>query len=113
MARYLKQSPGSVETERSTCGFRQRLIRKDDGAPASITRLKIHDAATHWHEATHEFYYVIEGTGKLVIDGEDVPVQPGDCVWIQPGARHHAEGELTSLIVACPAYDPADTFMAC
>jgi mannose-6-phosphate isomerase-like protein (cupin superfamily) len=113
MPRYFKQSAGSVETERSTCGFRQRLIRKDDGAPSSITRLKIYDASAHWHEKTHEFYYVLSGTGKLVIDGEDVPVRDGDCVWIHPGAVHHAEGDLESLIVASPAYDPQDTFMQC
>jgi len=111
MPKYLKQSVDAVETERSTCGFRQRLIRKEDGAPTSVTRLKINDASPHWHERTHEFYYVVEGVGKLVIDGEDVPVQAGDCVWIKPGATHHAEGELDSIIIASPAYDPLDTHM--
>ena len=108
--KYLKVSTAEQEQERSTCGFRQRLIKKDDGAPASITRLSIHDAKPHWHKHTHEYYYVLEGSGKLVIGGEDVPVTAGDCVWIKPPYMHHAEGDLEALIIAAPAYDPEDTF---
>ena len=81
---------------------------KDDGAPASITCLKTHDATPHWHQRTHEYYYVLEGTGRIVIDGESVPVEPGDCVWIRPGAFHYAEGDLTSLIIGIPPFDPED-----
>ncbi len=110
--RYVKRSADTVPSERSTCGFRRRLFKKDDAVPVSITHLSVHDAREHWHEHTHEYYYVIQGAGELVIDGEAVPVQPGDCIWIQPGARHYAQGELESLIVASPAYDMADTYFA-
>ena len=108
--KYKKVSRNTVETERSTCGFRRRLIKKDDGAPASVTCLKTSDATPHWHKHTHEYYYVMQGRGKLVIDGEEVPVAAGDCVWIKPGAFHHAEGELESLIIAVPAFAPDDIF---
>lgn len=107
-SKFLKVSTATVETERSTCGFRRRLIRKTDGAPASVTRLKTRDATPHWHRFTHEYYYVMDGRGKLIIDGEEVLVEAGDCVWIKPGAFHHAEGDLESLIVAIPAFDPSD-----
>ncbi len=108
--KYLKVSGDHIEPERSTCGFRQRLLKKDDGCPASLTRLKTYDARPHWHEKTHEYYYVLAGSGKIVIDRDEVRVQAGDCIWIKPGARHHAEGDLESLIIAIPAYDPQDTF---
>jgi len=107
---YEKVTSDAVEVERSTCGFRRRLFKKADGVPASVTRLKTDDATPHWHAHTHEYYYVLEGSGKLVIDGEDVSIAAGDCVWIKPGAFHHAEGDLDSLIIAMPAYDPSDTF---
>lgn len=105
---YKKVSGKAVETERSICGFRRRLLKKDDGVPASLTCLKTHEATAHWHRKTHEYYYVIEGAGLLVVDGENVPVEAGDCVWIKPGAFHHAEGDLTSLIIGVPPFDPAD-----
>ena len=108
--KYVKVSSLRVDTERSTCGFRRRLIKKDDGAPASITRLNTHDAKAHWHRHTHEYYYVLEGSGTLVIDAEEVPIVAGDCVWIKPPAMHFAVGDLESLIIAVPAFDPADTF---
>lgn len=108
--KYKKVGSDSVETERSTCGFRRRLLKKDDGVPASLTRLKTNDATPHWHAHTHEYYYVLEGSGKLVIDDEEVPIAAGDCVWIKPGAFHHAEGDLESLIVAIPAFGPDDMF---
>jgi mannose-6-phosphate isomerase-like protein (cupin superfamily) len=107
---YEKVSVSGVDAERSTCGFRQRLLKKDDGAPASITFLRTDSARPHWHKRTHEYYYVLKGVGKIVIDGEDVPVQGGDCVWIKPGAVHHAEGNLESLIIGIPPFDTDDLF---
>ena len=107
---YLKMSVEDAETERSTCGFRRRLLKSDHGAPASVTVLTTHDARPHWHKTTHEYYYVLKGTGKIVIDGEDVPVKAGDIVWIKPPAKHMAEGELESLIIGVPAFHADDMF---
>lgn len=107
---YVKISAEGQPTERSTCGFRQRLLKKDDHVPASITRLRVNDARPHWHKCTHEYYYILDGTGSIHIDGETVPVKPGDCVWIKPGHMHHAEGDIESLIIGIPPYDPDDTY---
>jgi mannose-6-phosphate isomerase-like protein (cupin superfamily) len=108
-AGYVKVAAGDADTDRSTCGIRQRLLRKADESPASLSRLRIQDARPHWHRHTHEYYYVLGGEGVLIVDHERVSLAPGDCVWIQPGHMHHAEGALDVLIVAVPAYDPADT----
>ncbi len=37
---------------------------------------------------THEFYYVISGTGTMVIDGEERSVGPRDLIRIPPDATH-------------------------
>lgn len=108
---YVKVSGANVPEERSTCGFRQRLLKKADGAPASVTRLQTDNAEPHWHRYTHEYYYVLRGAGKLVVGGEEVAIEAGDCVWIKPGYMHHAEGDLESLIIAVPAFDPTDMFL--
>lgn len=108
---YVKIAGDAPNFERSTCGFRNRILKKDDGVPASITRLKTDNAKPHYHKFTHEYYYVLSGTGHIVIDGEPVPVKAGDCVWIKPTAVHQAEGDLESLIVGIPAFDPSDMYL--
>jgi len=110
-SRYVKIPGDTPNFERSTCGFRNRILKKDDGAPASITRLRTENAKPHFHKHTHEYYYVLQGSGNIVIDGENVPVETGDCVWIKPYAVHRAEGDLESLIIGVPPFDPADMFM--
>lgn len=109
-AGYVKVSAEQQERERSICGFRHRLLKKDDGAPASLTRLKTFEAQPHWHKISHEYYYVLEGAGHIVIDGAKVEVSAGDCVWIRPGHIHHAEGDLESLIIGIPPFDAEDVF---
>ena len=57
---FKKVSASEQPKERSSCGFRQRLLKKDDGAPASVTRLRTNEATPHWHRCTHEYYYVLD-----------------------------------------------------
>lgn len=109
--RYTKVPQDAVPTERSTCGFRTRIWKAEDGVPASVSRLKIDNAKPHYHLVTHEYYYVLSGEGALVIDGDRVPLKPGDSVWIRPGAVHHAEGDdLESLVIGIPPFNPADIY---
>jgi len=107
---YLKRSPADVETERDICGFRQRLMTAEDSVPASVHVTKMSEAKPHFHKKTTEYYYVLEGAGYLLVDGERVPLQAGDVMVVQPGATHHAEGELTCLVIGIPPFDPADQF---
>jgi mannose-6-phosphate isomerase-like protein (cupin superfamily) len=44
-------------------------------------------AEPHFHN-THEWYYVIEGTGVVQIEEEARRVAPGDLVYITPNAHH-------------------------
>lgn len=46
---------------------------------------------SHVHEgddALEEFYYFMEGRGVMWMDGEEVPVGPGDAVLAPPGVDH-------------------------
>jgi mannose-6-phosphate isomerase-like protein (cupin superfamily) len=62
----------------------------------------------HYHAASEELYYLLEG------DGERSAVVPGDAILIPPGAWHQitATGgsELRFLCCCAPAYQHADTF---
>lgn len=45
--------------------------------------------AVHPHtHPTHEFYFVMNGRGVMIIEGEERSVEPGDLVYIPPDAVH-------------------------
>ena len=107
---YLVRKVGQTPEERSTCGFRKRLITKEDFEGANFTFLSVYEAERHYHRKTTEFYYVLKGKGVLELDGDQVELEPGTLVMIRPGTRHRAEGQVETLIVGIPPFDPADTF---
>jgi mannose-6-phosphate isomerase-like protein (cupin superfamily) len=73
------------------------------------------DGATtaHYHRTTEELYLVVEGLGRLVIDGEQRELAEGDCALIPPGATHKlfniGSRPLRVLCACAPAYSDADT----
>ena len=101
-----------IEPERSICGYRQRLVSAEDKTPASVTYLAVNDAERHRHSTATEFYYVIEGSGELDLDGELVPLTPGTLVMIPPGVAHRAAGDVKTLVIGVPPFTPEDQFPA-
>jgi mannose-6-phosphate isomerase-like protein (cupin superfamily) len=67
----------------------------------------------HYHRTTEELYLVVEGRGRLVVDGEERVIARGDCALIPPGATHklfNIGGTQLRVVCACaPAYSDADT----
>jgi len=66
----------------------------------------------HYHRASEEIYFVLEGEGELEIDGERRRIRPGDAALIRPGAWHEcvAVSQLRFLCCCAPAYSHDDTF---
>ena len=67
----------------------------------------------HYHAASEEIYYVVEGSGEIELDGERRQLGRGDAVLIPPGARHQIRAndrELRFLCCCAPAYRHEDTF---
>lgn len=92
------------------CGTSTRILTGADGAPASLHVTAITDSVRHYHRETAEVYYILEGSGKIELNGEWHPVEPGTVVWIEAGTRHRvvSEGGLKTIVVALPAFNPAD-----
>jgi mannose-6-phosphate isomerase-like protein (cupin superfamily) len=68
--------------------------------------------ARHYHAESEEIYFVLEGRGRMELDGDEREVGPGDAVLIPPGAWHQitAEEPLRFLCCCAPAYSDDDTF---
>jgi len=91
------------------CGTARRAFTDDPDQIASfhITEISA-DSRTHYHKKLTEIYHVLDGTGHMELDGEQVLLKPGTSVLIKPGCRHRAVGQLKVAITAIPVFDPAD-----
>ena len=50
--------------------------------------------------------YVISGNGKVVVEGEEVNLNQGDLILIEPGEKYFWQGNLKLFISSTPAWSP-------
>ena len=101
-AKYIRRDPAHIAPWAETCGEIRFLIEEKDGAAGEICEVQITDAKLHYHEHTDEFYYVIDGQGRMRLDDEEVALHPGVVVYVPRGVKHKAWGKLKVLIVCVP-----------
>ena len=107
----LVRHEGQAPRERSTCGWRDLLVsRQDDGVAAWVHAVDIDGAREHYHRRGTELYYVLDGEGVVVLDGIEHPVQTGSLVHIPPGVVHGAKGRMRVLVVGIPDISDEDLF---
>ena len=65
----------------------------------------------HYHKLAEEFYFLLEGSGTMEVDGVSREVGSGDAILIPPGAWHQltATSDLVFLCCCAPAYAHEDT----
>ena len=97
--------------ERSTCGWRHLLVsRQDTDVAAWAHAVDIDGAREHYHRRATELYYVLEGSGTVLLDGVEQPVTKGSLVHIPPGVVHGARGRMRVLVVGIPDISDDDLF---
>ena len=52
----------------------------------------------HRHRDDEEYYYILEGQGIMTLDGERLPVGPGDITAVFPGGEHGLENTGTAVL---------------
>ena len=77
-----------------------RYIVKDNNflknLVVSSTDLKpMKSTSGHTHKGQEEVYFFIKGSGKMELDGKEIPIKSGDTVLIEDGVFHkvHAGSE--------------------
>jgi mannose-6-phosphate isomerase-like protein (cupin superfamily) len=80
------------------------------GLPLWVARAKMKGDDLHHHNKTTEVYIIVEGEGKIEMDGENHSIKPGSVVIIKPGVKHRiiAENPIDFYVISCPPYDPED-----
>jgi mannose-6-phosphate isomerase-like protein (cupin superfamily) len=100
--KVLRRDPAEVTPWAETCGAIRCLIEESDGAAGEVHYVEIQDAKLHYHERTDEFYYIIDGQGKMVVDEEEIELHRGVVVYVPRGVKHKAIGNLTVLTICIP-----------
>jgi len=101
----------TAAAERSTCGWRHRLISREDADVAAWAHaVDIDGARPHYHKRATELYYVLNGNGTVLLDGEEHAVRKGSIVHIPPGVVHGAQGTMRVLVVGIPDIGEDDLY---
>lgn len=92
---------------------RNSVLRNQSLAAAT---LPIGGATTeHLHPQAEEIYYILQGVGRMRIEGEERPVTTGDAIAIPNGHRHKIwnAGSVPLIFLCCcaPAYADEDTVL--
>jgi quercetin dioxygenase-like cupin family protein len=84
-----------------------------DALGARLWRIEPGQASTkHRHLATTELYLLLEGTGRLRVDGEPLTLKPLDAVLVEPDSIRQPFNDTGAdqlwLVVGAP-HEPANT----
>jgi mannose-6-phosphate isomerase-like protein (cupin superfamily) len=67
----------------------------------------------HLHPVTEEIYYILEGSARIRVEGEEREVGQCDGIAILPGQKHRiwntGQSDLVFLCCCSPAYSHDDT----
>jgi mannose-6-phosphate isomerase-like protein (cupin superfamily) len=108
---YTKLTLAELAPIACSCGQTRRAFKEESDGVASMHVVDIsRDSRVHYHRHMTEIYYILHGQGVMELDGERIPVSPGDAILIKPGCRHRAVGELQLINVAVPAFQEHDEY---
>jgi mannose-6-phosphate isomerase-like protein (cupin superfamily) len=112
MANYMIAKFDEIEPVKCPCGFSRRAFVSHDNPTATMHMVNIKaDSQVHYHKKLTEVYLILEGEGKMELDGQIIPVKPFTAIFIKPGCRHRAIGRLRIVNVSIPAFDPSDEWL--
>jgi len=98
-----------IPPQRCPCGFTRRAFADFKENVASLHLVDIQDdSRAHYHKRMTEIYLVLEGSGHMELDGKRIEVRAMSAIYIKPGCRHRAVGNMRIVNIPVPAFDPAD-----
>ncbi len=89
----IRRDPAEIKPWAETCGAIRCIIEEADGAAGEIHHVEIQDAKMHYHKKTDEFYYIIDGQGKMILDEEEIELHKGVVVYLPRGVKQQSRGK--------------------
>lgn len=109
---YLVRRLQDASTVPCPCGESTRPLTRTETPVCNLHVTFIKDSVKHYHQQCTEVYYILEGRGKMELNGDVIDVEPGTIVYIEPGTPHRlwsADGVRT-VVFGVPALDPGDEY---
>jgi mannose-6-phosphate isomerase-like protein (cupin superfamily) len=112
---YLVRRLDEAPTVPCPCGQSTRIITRADTPACNLHVTFIQDSVRHYHKNCTEVYYILEGRGKMELNGDTLDVEPGMIVYIEPGTPHRLASRegVRTIVFGVPALDPADEHFDC
>ena len=101
------------------CGTAVEMInaRTADSTKVSFAKLIIapgQRSRRHYHKETEEIYYILTGSGKVIIGAEGFEVGPGHAIFLPIGVSHQiintGDHDLVFVCADAPVFDEGDVF---
>lgn len=107
---YLVRTRDDAPTVPCPCGESTRIITRADVPTCNLHVTFIRDSVKHYHRDCTEVYYILQGRGKMELNGDVVDVGPGTVVYIEPLTRHRlfSDEGVSTIVFGIPALNPED-----
>jgi mannose-6-phosphate isomerase-like protein (cupin superfamily) len=91
----------AVRKKLSEAGGGYEIVHESAGLELGVYVLVAPEPDRQQPHEDHEVYIVLEGTGVLEVEGEQVPVKEGTAVFVEAGADHRftAYEHLSTLVI--------------
>jgi mannose-6-phosphate isomerase-like protein (cupin superfamily) len=102
-----------IDPIKCSCGWARRAFVTPENPVATAHVVDItKDAKAHYHKKMTEIYFVLEAddNAMMELNGKLIPVKEETAIFIKPGTRHRAVGQMKILNIPVPAYDSSDVF---
>ncbi len=111
-AGYLVRRLEDAPTVPCPCGQSTRPLTRADTPVCNFHLTFIQDSVRHYHKQCTEVYYILEGQGKMELNGDIIDIQPGMVVYIEPYTRHRlwSEQGVKTIVFGVPALVDSDEF---
>jgi mannose-6-phosphate isomerase-like protein (cupin superfamily) len=108
LIRHLNEAP----TVPCPCGLSTRPLTRADTSVCNLHVTHITDSVKHYHKECLEVYLILEGHGRMELNGEVVAIEPGTVIYIEPYTRHRlwSETGVRTVVFGVPALRSEDEY---
>ena len=96
----------ALETQKH--GVKMWIYGRDpevENAAVAYQETETGHAQEFYHETSAFVFYIVEGEGVWIIEGEEHPVEASDVVVVPPGKKFYYRGNLKQICVTAPAWN--------